>query len=394
MTRAFDEDCLSPAAVVDPYGYFASIRRDDPVHWNDRFRAWFVTRYSDCIDAFKDRRLSSARMSPLLEMDEAYAVLVRWMVFTDPPDHTRLRRVANAAFSPALISSIRGRIRDLVRELLDAMEARPDPDLIRDFTAPLPTLVMAELLGAPVEWRERIRVLSDDVQAMIFVELGDEEDHFARGRRGLLGLRDLVARLMERYRDTVADNLTSALMHSHESDPLSHDDLTSMLVLFLFGGHVNTTHLIANALLALMRHPGAAARLRADPRLVVAAVEELVRYDGPSKVTARVACEALELGGRRIRPGERVFLVQCSANRDPKRFAGADRLWLDRPDNKHLGFGLGIHYCIGAALARIESQIAIRDAVHRFPGMRPSGELRWRPNLLGRALEALPVVLD
>lgn len=399
MAVRIDDDLLSEEAVQELHGYFRQLREEDPIHWNERHRSWVVTRYADVAALFKERRLSAERIGQLLErddMEEAVAILARWMVFTDPPDHTRLRRVGHASFTPRVVERLAGRVQALVDELLDPIQERGDADLIADFAFPLPASVIAELLGVPVADREAFKRWSDELLALIFGELSDPERH-ERGKRGLFALRDYFEELIGYYEQHPGDNLTSLFLAAPAEQQLGRTELVATLILLLFAGHETTTNLIGNGLLALFDHPGQVPRLLERPDLTPLAVEELLRYDGPAKISPRWVVGDFERAGRRIRAGQRVLLVQSAANRDPERFPEPDRLDVRRRDNAHLAFGYGIHYCLGAPLARLEGRIAIPAVLRRFPNLTLAADrrsLRFHPNLLGRSLEALPVTVS
>jgi cytochrome P450 len=400
------EDCdfLSPELVEDPYPYLQRLRVEDPVHWSRTHKAWVLTRYDDVAAAFLDARLSSQRIGSLLPLeptpaehasfDPIYRLLGNWMVFQDPPHHARLRGLARRAFGPRMVERLRPAIESLVDSLITDLERAGRGDFLRRFAYPLPATVIATLLGVPERDLERFRSWSEDILPLVFGATGRD----SRRDRAIGGLRALEAffrDLLERYRREPADNLLTELSRAEEKgDVLSEDEVIATSILLLFAGHETTTSLLASGTLHLDRCPEERRKLAARPDLAAAAVEELVRYDGPAKMQLRIAREDFELRGRPIRAGQRVMLCQMAANRDPERFRDPDRLDLGREKNDHLGFGLGIHFCLGAPLARLEAQIAFGALARRLPGLHVTTERpQWHPNVLGRSLAALAVAV-
>lgn len=386
---ALTDDLLAAKIVADPYPYFARLRTEDPVHWNRRYGVWVISRYDDVVMCFRDERLSADRVRPTLGDDPAFEILARWMVFTDPPDHTRLRRLVQGAFTARATEAWRRRIEEIVARLLAGFAGG---DLLAGFARPLPAIVIAEMMGVPPEDHERFVAWSDEVSALVFGEVQVADRH-ERARRGMAELAAYFRRLVAEARGR--DDLLGALARAGEAgDALTEEELIATCVLLLFAGHETTRNLIANGTLALLRHRGEMDRLRDDPSVEGSAVEELLRYDGPSKMMARVAAADVELRGRTIRAGDRVLLAQAAANRDPIRFSDPDRLDLGRPDNAHVAFGSGIHLCLGAPLARLEGRIAISALARLSPRLHLATErLEWHPSLLGRGLAALPVAI-
>ncbi|MBI2964452.1 MAG: cytochrome P450 [Deltaproteobacteria bacterium] len=400
------EDCdfLRPELIDDPHPYLHRLRREDPVHWSAVHRAWVLTRYDDVAAAFLDERLSSERTASLLPaeptaeerelFDPIYRLLGNWMVFRDPPAHARLRRLARAAFGPRTVAGLRPSIESLVEERIAALERAGGGDFVSAFAYPLPSTVIATLLGVPQRDLDAFRGWSEDVVPLVFGAAGRAERR-DRALRGLAALEALFRDLLERYRRDPADNLLTALARAEDQgEVLSADEVTATCVLLLFAGHETTAALLATGVLHLDRHAAERAKLAANPALAASAVEELLRFDGPTKTQVRLAREDLELRGRRIRAGQRLMLCQAAANRDPERFADPDRLDLARRENDHLGFGLGIHHCLGAPLARLEAEVAFAALPRRLPSLRVAAEHpEWQPNALNRSLKSLPVVL-
>ncbi|GAA1380398.1 cytochrome P450 [Pseudonocardia kongjuensis] len=401
-TDVADADLLSPEAVADPYPLLAAMREHDPVHWSERFRSWFVTRFDDVSTALRDPRFSSDRITPYrrakLEgpdadpaLRAAFGVLGEWMVFKDPPDHTRLRRLLSRSFTPRAVGRIAPRITELVDELLDA--APPGRiDVVRDLAYPLTASVIAEMLGVPRADQERFKEWSDRITGLVFGGLSDTDRHRS-GAEGMGELTGYLTELVARREREPADDLLSGLITARdEQDALTHDEVIATGVLLLFAGHETTTNLIGCGVRAMLAHPGQAARMAADPALVNGAVEEMLRFDGPAKTVVRLMADDVELRGRVLRRGQRVFLSPSAANRDPAAFDDPDTFDITRRQGRQLGFGVGMHYCLGAPLARLETAIAVPRILERLPGAVPAGEPHWAPVLLSRGMERFPLL--
>lgn len=396
-----DVDLLGPEAVADPHAFFGRLREHDPVHWNAAHRSWVITRYDDVAAGFLDRRLSSDRvdaiyqhkLTPEQQVQRAptYQTLADWMVFKDPPAHTRLRNLVKHAFTPRAIQALEPRIIEVVEHVLDLPE-RGEIDVIGEIAYPIPAMVIAEMLGVPPDDRDLFRGWSNDISTLIFEGTREEADR-ARAQDGLVALSDYLRRLVREHREQPREDLITTLITAEENDQsLTEDEIVHTCVLLLFGGHETTTNLIANGFLALLRDPGQARVLLEDPAVAESAVEELNRYDGPATLVVRRAAEDLEIRGRRIRADQRVLLVQSSANRDPGRFADPDTLDLRREDNRNVAFGFGIHYCLGAPLARLETQLALPRMLRRLAGAQIATDaLRYQPLLLTRGLASFPL---
>ena len=402
-----DIDLLSPAAIEDPHHAYRELRAVGEVVWLPHHRAWFIGHYDAVHDAFRDTRLSSDRLSPMesrlsddnrATLSATIELLRGWMVFHDPPDHTRLREPLRRAFTPGRLADLRPRIVAIVDELLDELAASAAPDLIADFAFPLPAIVIAELLGVPPEDREDFKHWSDQLAALVFGS-SDRGSKAATAAAGSERFAGYFATLIERYRREPADNLVSALIAVTEDDPdgagLSPSELVGACTLLLFGGHETTTNLIANSMRTLMAHPSAMTALATESSAHPLAFEELHRFDGSTKLMVRVVSEDHERGGCTLRTGDTVLLGVMSANRDPAVFANPDVVDIDRVNARsHVGFGYGIHFCLGAALARLEAEIALEALVRRFPQMsHDPAAVRYSDALIGRGIAALPVTL-
>jgi cytochrome P450 len=312
------------------------------------------------------------------------------MLNSDPPDHTRLRRLVATAFTMRRVELMRPRIVEITDELLAGLAGREQVDLVDDFAFPLPVTVICELLGVPYADREDFRTWST-----VLLSAGEIDAVVAAGKNMAAYLHELIA---AKRADPVDDMLSALIQARDDGDRLDEAELVSMAFLLLVAGHETTVNLIANGTLALLQHPDQRAALRADPALLPGAIEEFLRYDGPiSHATIRYTTEPVEIGGVTIPGGEFVVIALGSANRDDDRFADADRLDVTRPAGGHLAFGHGIHFCVGAPLARLEGQIAIGRLFDRFPDLAlavDANELRWRHSTLLRGLESLPVRLQ
>ncbi|MDF2977607.1 MAG: cytochrome [Actinomycetospora sp.] len=408
MTVELPDDLLTPEAVADPDGAAAVLRAHDPVHWSPTHRAWLVTRYDDVVASFRNPALSSDRVRPLMSAQRerpaaehrVLGLISEWMVVTDPPAHTRLRRLAGAAFKQQQIAAMEERIQALVDELVDAfLGGGPRGDLVAGVAYPLPAIVIAEMLGAPPEDRDRFRAWSDELALVAFGAGGDARpDRHERALRGLEEMAGYFRELVAERRQAPAGDMLSAMIAGDtpsggvEEDGLTDDELVGMCALLLFAGHETTTNAIANAVRLLTADPALRDRVRDAPALVAPAIEESLRLAGPIKVLVRWVIADHELRGRTIRAGERVYLLLCGANRDPERFPDPDAVDLARERANHLAFGRGIHACIGAQLARLETRIAVGTLLRRLPGLRVDGAPAWLPTLASRAQESLPVV--
>jgi cytochrome P450 len=383
-------DLLAPDFVADPHPHLHTLRARDPVHWSERHRAWVLTRHADVQQAFRSRSLSSEHTGVGDQRDPIVRVLRNWMEFRDPPDHDRLRRLVQRTFTPRVIEGLRPRIATLVDGMLDALRENGGGDFMQHFAYPLPATVIAEMMGVPVSDQKSFRGWSEDIKGVIFGGLEDAE-RFERARHGFLQLESYFRVLIERYRRSPGDNLLSAL--SDSGSELNDDEIVGTSVLLLFGGHETTSNLLANGLVALRDFPAVRRALEANPEAVPRAVEEFLRWDGPTMLMVRLCREKIEFGGTTLRAGDRVFLHQTAANRDPARFDHPDAVDLERANlSSHLAFGFGTHYCLGAPLARLEAAIAFdRIARSHSDLLVGGGRLEWRRTMLARNLGSLPV---
>ena len=402
-TRKYD--LYSDRFRAETYATFAQMRAEDPVFCqpgiDGETMIWFVTRHEDVVAVLLDderfvRDPSLALTAEDLEafstgLPESFAFIDQHMLNRDGEDHRRLRRLVTKAFTPRMVEELRPRIQEIADELIDTVEARGEMDLVEECAFPLPITVIAELLGIPVADRDRFRQWSN---AIVTPALGPEA--LAEFGELMSGFVAYLYELFERRRANPGEDLVSALLQVRDGgDTLSEQELFSMVVLLIVAGHETTVNLIGNAVLALLEHPDQLAELRRDPAQMPGAIEEFLRYDGPVERTLnRWAATDVELGGQTIRRGDIVIAILGSADRDPDRFPDPDRLDITREDTKHIAFGRGSHYCLGAPLARLEGEVALTTLLRRLPNLRlavTSEELTWRPVPLFRSLASLPV---
>ena len=403
-TASADRDLKSLANVDNPFPLYAWLREHDPVHWSDSLNAWVLTRYADVLEVFNQpiafssdrfRKIGERYTSQRPAVQAVGEVLADWLVFRDPPDHTRLRGLLQASFTPRELARSRAGIQATIDALLDAVAERGEMDFIADFAVPLPATVIALLIGAPTGDIERIKTWSNLLAAYLGGAV-DERDNFGDARAGLAALVDYFRDLLrQRERAPREDLMSLMLAAEHEGDRLSRDEVVANCVLLLFAGHETTTNLLGNGLFHLLRHPPQRQALAADPALTTGAVEELLRYDGPVPATIKVATRDVEWCGRSIRRGDMVVPLLSAANRDPQQFADPDRLDIRREPQRNLAFGYGSHFCLGAWLARLEAQLALDTVFARLPelALLPV-EPRWRPTIFLRGLQSLPVRWD
>jgi cytochrome P450 len=390
---------LDPDVLANPYPLYHRLRTEAPVHWDPFLHAWVVTRYADVVHVLhhfsanrtpNPEQLSAMGLSALNPIAQ---VMVRQMLFLDPPDHTRLRGLASAAFTVRRVERLRSHIQEIMDGLLDRVIAKGRMDLIADFASPAPAIVTAELLGVPVADHDQLKNWSADFAEMLG-NFQHNPDRFPRILRSVQDMSSYFRSAMEEQRLHPRDGLVSAMMSANvDGAKLTEDEIVANLIVTMVGGQETTTNLIGNGTLSLLRNPDSLQRLRSNPALMPSAVEELLRYESPSQHTARLAPEEVTLGGKKIQKRQAVIAVMGAANRDPERFPDPDRLDIERPDNRHVAFGWAAHFCFGAPLARLEGQIAFTTLLRRLPGLAldTTAPLEWRHNLGLRGLNALPL---
>ena len=393
---------LEPENLANPYPLYARLREQDPVMWDERTTAWVLTRHSDIYAVLRDPRFSAARMSIGTEWipEELQAKLVppvravmRQILFLDPPDHTRLRGLVSKAFTPRVVESLRPRIQALVDDLLDRVQPAGRVNFVQDFAYPLPAIVIAEMLDVPPEDRDLFIKWTGD-----FARLLDGFDMSFEGviqaLSGVSEFMDYFRAIVKQRRTAPRDDLLQAMISAEEQgDKLNEEELLGNCVLLLAAGHGTTTHLLSNGMLALLRNPEQLELWRTHPELASSAVVELLRYDSPVQLTSRHPKEDLEIAGKQISEGQEVLLSLGAANHDPALFPTPDQLILQRPEGRHMAFGQGVHFCLGAPLARLETEIAFNTLLRRLQAPHlATEELEWMPSLVFRGLRELPIV--
>ena len=389
-------DLTAPGLKADPYPLYARLRAEEPVcRLKTVFvKAWMVMRYDDAVDVFKDPRLSRDLSAKLPYIPRFAQPLMDNMLGRDPPDHTRLRALVSQAFTPRRIEQLRGRVQAACDRLLGAARPGEPFDLVQDYALPLPLTVISEMLGIPEGDRRRFHVLT---RGSLAIGAPTRLLDVPRALPYVWLLMRYFRRLFADRREKPGDDLLSAMVQAEDAgDRLSENELMGMSILLLFAGYETTVNLISSGALALLQHPEQKARFTSTPSLAADAVEELLRYTSPVEMTPpRVALEDLEIAGTKIPRGDLLTVVVGSANRDETQFPDPDRLDLARDPNRHLSLGQGIHFCLGAPLARMEGRIALTTLFARMPGLRlarPEEPPRWRPLLPLRGLESLPVL--
>jgi cytochrome P450 len=400
---SINDDVRSPEALADPHAFFRRLREHDPVHWSAPSNAWLITGHEEVAAAFKDARLSSDRLTPLesrlppslrAAMAQTFELLRGWMVFRDPPVHEHLRDPVRRAFTRRSLSRLTETVQTLVDELLAPIVRAGRCELIRDLAFPLPAIVIAELLGVPAADRERFKTWSRKLAGLVFgaVEAPGRNEAASEAAAEFTAY---FSALIRRYEADPQDNLISALIAARDQgDALTADQMVGACTMLLFGGHETTTTLIGNGVATLLAHPDQLARVRDDPALAPLAVEECLRFEGPASIMVRLVTEDHERGGHGLRAGERVYLGLAAANRDPAVFPEPDRFDVARDPNPHLAFGLGLHFCLGASLARLEAAVTFASLVRRFPVLRLDGPPpAWAASLIGRGVTTLHLSL-
>ena len=393
---------LRPEIRANPYPFYAQLQSQDPVHWDEAMGVWVLTRYADVASAFNDARFSRAqglmgwyKRQPESERavaEPVYDACSKMMTYSDPPYHTRLRGLANKAFTPRVVEQMRLHIQQIVDDLLEAVQAKGQMDVIHDLAYPLPIIVIAEMLGLPAEERKRFKEWSDDLFAVIGL-VRHSPNLMDRASQSLAEMTDYVTTLSKERRLRPREDLLTALVTVvDQGERLTQEELVANVGLLLAAAHETTTNLIGNGTLALLRNPDQMQELRDNPALITPAVEEMMRYDNPVQIVYRSATEDVEMDGQRLGKGQLVNLILGAANRDPALYSEPDQFDITRNESRHIGFGLGIHFCLGAPLARLEGQIAFITLLRRFPQLRLATDtLEWQEHPTFRGLKSLPV---
>jgi len=397
---------FSDEILQDPYPTYARLHEEAPLHYLDvgnKWAVWSIFSHAECASIAKDPRLSAKRAKQMLlplplsrqsEFSELARMLSLWLIFMDPPEHTRLRKLLNKGFSAAAVEGLRPQVEAIVDQMLKPLQYGAEVDLMREFANPMPVRIILEMLGIPQELRDTFV----DWSRAIAVFRGNPNRTVEEARAA----QDALIELTEFFRTTVAErrrnkgnDLISLLIDiEEEGEVLTEEELYAQCIALLFAGHETTRNLIGNGMYTLLRNPRETAELREKPEMIRSAVEELLRYESPVQFTARVLKEDVEVCGQQIRKGWTVLCMLGAANRDPKQFKEPNQLDLKRLNNQHLAFSAGLHFCIGAQLARLEGQVALRNLVQRFPKMKLGGPRpEWASTFGFRGLKSLPVIV-
>ena len=402
-TATLTDDLFAPEVIADPYTYFGRLREIEPVHWNERFSLWLVTGYDELVwilrhnELFSSAVIRDAAAPPYPPVDPADVPLfdeirdfrADQLVEKDRPEHFDQRSVVHGYFTPKAMEKWRPFVRAAVKELLDDLQPEGAMDVLNELAAPLPVRIIAEMMGVPYEDRDRLRAMADGI---LYINRG-EPYRFRPLVEAIRGIVDYAAPLVEERIDGAGSDFISVLAGGETRGVFTRHQVLVNTGLLLFAGHETTMNLICNGLLSFIRHPKQWERLRADPAgMARLATEECLRYDPPVKSTQRIVAEDVDLGGRTMRKGQRIRWIMAAANRDPKVFSRPDEFDIGRQPNPHLSFGSGIHYCLGATLARIEGQEVFRALAERFERFELAGApIEYQPSLQFRSVKSLPV---
>ncbi|MDR3692879.1 MAG: cytochrome P450 [Fimbriimonas sp.] len=383
VSPSFEEIIVTPGFLADPYPVLRRMREEAPVYWSDAIGGWLLTRYDDVMVTFKDtahfsneNRLGKAIAYLGDERQNLYPAFAahfatKSLLHSDPPDHTRMRSLIAKEFNAKVVEQMKPAIQDAVDRLIDAMIAKGAGDIVTDLAAPLPISVIAQILGVPPSDRHLFKIWTDDILAFQGVNKPSESD-LLRAERAISEIRPYIRDMViERRKRPSADLVSKFVAAEHETGQISETELISTLVTLFVAGQETTLSFIANTMDTLLRHPDQLDLLRRDPSLISPALEEGLRFESPVSRQPRLVKEDVELGSKRLSKGEMVFQMINAANRDPAWFDDSDRFDIRRANNKHIAFGHGIHFCVGALLARAEAPIAIQTAISRLPGLQP-----------------------
>jgi cytochrome P450 len=393
-------DLVSPEVVADPLSVFNELRRTSDIWWLERHKAWLLVGYDVVREALSHENFSTDNITPLqrhLSEEErerfrpAAELLSGWMIFNDPPTHTALRGPVRAAFTPRAVQRLEESTTRLVEELLERVDPGSGFDLVQEIAYPLPAIVIANLLGVPVDRHTEFQRWSRYLGALVMGKVS-RKDAWDRALKAAQDFESLFSQMIEERREQPTEDLVSALVHGAPEDgTLTEKQLIGACSLLLFGGHETTTSLLTTASYHLLGRPDRQAQLKRDPQT---AIEEILRYEGPSKIVVRRVREDAEWHGAPMKQGQPVFCSIMAGNHDPRQFEDPDELKLDRQPNRHLTFGWGLHFCLGSQLARMEARILLPRLFDRYPDLElavPREELQWQPTIVGRTLRALPV---
>jgi len=392
-----NDDLLDPEFVQNPSVLYKVMREHHPAYWNERWRGWVLSRYEDVYGALHSPTMLADRITPYfterLSAEErqqfalTYEVLHSFVVFVDPPRHTHLRKIFSRAFTPKSAQMMRGVVTELVAEFLDQWEGHDSIDLVSEFAYPFPANVIATIIGVPKEDLHKFHSWADALTTLLLAGVGDDQ-RLVRCQEALIEFKDYLRGLYNERLKAPRNDMMSWLMEVQLSDPaLTPDDVLHSCILLVNAGHETTQDLICNTLTTLLKLPHALDGLRAEPRHMKTAIEEGLRYNGPLKGTMRVVGEDQVVHGQNFKKGERVLLLLGAANRDPLKFPDPETFDIRRNPNPHVSFSHGIHFCLGAPLARMEMEIAFTELLRRFPKMALDGDVKWDARILGRSIE-------
>lgn len=396
------EDLTDPAVIDRPYEYFGRLRETEPVYRNETWGGWVITRYEDVRNCLQDDEHLSVEVEAnrlrdsSLDIPRTKELFPKWIIYLDPPEHTKLRQIIGEAFNPEMVANQQESIEEVTESLVGTMEqhAPGEVDFVEEFAHPLPVHVICKIMGVPLEDGDELGEWSTDIGLTLF-HYYDAEQRHQRTEEAVREFTDYLRTVVRERKDDPQDDLISYLNQAEaDGEMLTEDEVVATAVLLLFAGHETTTKLLANGVLELTRHPDQLELLREDPSLAPNAVEEILRYHGTSKSLTRGVVEDFQLRGKQIESGERVLLSQAAANRDPRKFDDPDTFDITRGSMEHLGFGHGTHHCLGAPLARLEARVAFSKLVRAFPDMELAvDEVEWTRSPLVRGPEELPLRL-
>jgi cytochrome P450 len=394
------DDLTDPAVINRPYEYFGQLRETEPVYRNETWGGWIVTRYEDVRKCLQDDEHLSVEVEAdrlrdsSLNLPNTEELFPKWIIYLDPPDHTKLRRIIGEAFNPEMVSNQQSEVEEVTESLIESMEqqAPGEIDFVEEFAHPLPVQVITKIMGFPLGDGDDLGQWSKDIGLTLF-HYYDAENRHQRTEEAVKDFTEYLRDIVRERRKNPQDDLISYLNQAEvDGEKLTEDEVVATAVLLLFAGHETTTKLLTNGVLELIRHPDQMKLLREDPSLAPKAVEEILRYQGTSKSLTRGVVEDFELRGKQIEEGERILLSQAAANRDPRKFDNPDTFDITRGSMEHLGFGHGTHHCLGAPLARLETRIAFKRLVQAFPDMElATEEIEWTRSPLVRGPEQLPL---
>ena len=410
MVTAINDEMFSGEAIADPYSYYGRIRDEDPVHWNELYELWVITRHDDLVWMTRHHELFSSefwardKKPPYPAIDESDLGLyqfmreffMKWFIQHDRPVHTDQRKVVHKWFNPTSMEMWRPMVKSVVKDMLDEADQNGRMDVMKDFATPLPLFVIAQMMGMPFEDRKFIRLMAEK---LLFIGRG-EADRMQPLTDGIKELMEYLSPLVAQKVDLPVDenDLLSVLASGEKSGALTRDEVVADAILLLLAGHETTINLICNGTLAFTQHPDQWKLLKEaphqEPDTLVRATEECLRYDPPVKSIQRIASEDVELGGKLIKEGDRIRWFMSSANRDPSKHENPDTFDISRWPNTHVAFGSGIHHCLGATLARLEAQEAFKALSERYESITlETGDFEYQPSVTFRSLKSLPVSL-